>query len=584
MEDIAYRASLATETGPSSIAIGNLRLLVKRKNTSVLKVVLMSIDGSRDQRPSRWTAICEVLLVVGVFFVYAGDPSPGINESHYLVLAKNFWQPQWCSEDLFAASDKPHILYHTTVGALTQVFSLNTTAWIARIIAWSLLAVGLRAVCRAVTDRDFACVLVAVVWIAGIDWFNFAGEWVVGGIEAKVPAYALVLLAMSQMARGRWVRVWPLLGLASAFHVLVGGWTVIAAMVAYLVVGRQVAKPTGQIIPLVVGGAIALVGLVPGLQMSAATDPVQSIAAAKIYTYARLSHHLLPTSFPTLWYLRHAGLVVVTFLVVWPYRRDAHMKPLVWLAIGCLGIGIVGLGVGMLDYYSKEMAARLLRYYWFRSTDAMMPMTLGLGIAAMLRTAAWHCDAPSSHRDATESLLVKTRFILATLVSITGLVLYSYSAIDNVRRGIPASARYDVIAAGRRESYDSQRDAFLDWQSVCHWIDQTFPDDEIFITPRHQQTFKWFAQRAEVVNWKDVPQDADSLVQWYKRFFDVYPRRLGTVRVTIRYDELNRFRDQYGARFMVVDRRIMGDSLPLVKVYPIDGININDTYAIYRLP
>lgn len=543
----------------------------------------MSIDGSNDRRPSRWTAIFEVLLVIAVFFVYAGDPSPGINESHYLVLAKNFWQPQWCAEDLFASSDKPHILYHTTVGALTQFFTLNTTAWIARLVAWSLLAVALRAACRAVTDRDFASVLVAVVWIAGIEWFNFAGEWVVGGIEAKVPAYALVLFAMSQMARGRWGRVWPLLGLASAFHVLVGGWTVIAAMFAYLVVGRDVAKSRGQIIPLVFGGVIALIGLVPGLQMSAATDPAQSIAAAKIYTYARLSHHLLPTSFPALWYLRHAGLVVVTFLIAWPYRRDNQMKPLVWSAIGCLGIGIVGLGVGMLDYYSKELAARLLRYYWFRSTDAMMPMTLGLGIAAMLRTAAWRSDELLKHQNVIEPF-IKARLAFATIVSITALVLFSYSSIDSVRRGMPAAARYDVIKAGRGESYHSQREAFLDWQKVCHWIDQTFPDDEIFITPRHQQTFKWFAQRAEVVNWKDVPQDADSLVQWYKRFFDIYPRRLGTVRVTIRYDELNRFRDQYGARFMVVDRRVMGDSLPLVKVYPIDGVLKNDTYAIYRLP
>lgn len=543
----------------------------------------MSIDGSKDQRPSRWTAICEVLLVIGVFFVYAGDPSPSINESHYLVLAKNFWQPQWCGNDLFVSSDKPHILFHATVGALIQLVSLNTSAWIARAAAWILLAVGLRAVCRAVTDRDFACVLVAMVWIAGIEWFNFAGEWVVGGIEAKVPAYGLVLFAMSEMAQGRWGRVWPLLGLASAFHVLVGGWTVIAAMFAYWIVGRGDARPRSQVIPLALGGAISLIGLVPGLQMSAATDPAQSVAAAKIYTYARLSHHLLPTSFPTLWYVRHAGLVIVTFLIVWPYRRDVRMKPLVWLAIGCLAIAIVGLGVGLLDYWAKELAARFLRYYWFRSTDAIMPITLGLGVAAMLRTATCCYDQQASHQKLVAPFR-RTRFALATIVSILGLSLFSHSFIDNLRRGIPVSARFDVITAGRMESYESQRDAFLDWQNVCNWIDQTFPDDEIFITPRHQQTFKWFAQRAEVVNWKDVPQDADSLVDWYRRFFDIYPRRLGTVRVTIRYDELNRFRDQYGARLMVVDRRIMGDSLPLVRVYPSDGTAKNATYAIYRLP
>jgi len=543
---------------------------------------LMSIEGSNDQRLSRRTVICEVLLVIGVFLVYAGDPPPAINESHYLVLAKNFWQPQWCGEDLFAASDKPHVLFHATFGALTQSFSINTSAWIARLLGWGLLAAGLRAVCRAVTDRDYACVLVAVVWIAGIEWFNFAGEWVVGGIEAKVPAYALALFAMSQMARGRWGRVWPLLGLASAFHVLVGGWTVIAAMFAYLIAGRGVARPSQQIIPLVIGGAIAMVGLVPGLQMSAATDPAQSIAAAKIYTYARLSHHLLPTSFPALWYWRHTGLIVVTFLIVWPYHRDKRVKPLVWLAIGCVGIAIVGMCVGMLDYYSKELAARFLRYYWFRSTDAIMPLTLAIGIAAMLRSPAW-CPDKQANFDRLDPF-TKVRYALAALSTLAAIVLFSHSSVDNFRRGIPVSARYDVITAGHIESYDSQRSAFLDWQKVCRWIDQTFAGNEIFITPRHQQTFKWFAQRAEVVSWKDVPQDADSLVQWYKRFFDIYPRRLGTVRVTIRYNELNRFRDQYGVKFMVVDRRIMGNSLPLVRIYPSDEATKNDTYAIYRLP
>lgn len=224
-----------------------------------------------------------------------------------------------------------------------------------------------------------------------------------------------------------------------------------------------------------------------------------------------------------------------------------------------------------------------LRYYWFRSTDAIMPLTLGLGIAAMLRTAAWRSDEQASHQGLIEPD-VKTRFAIAGIAVITAIALFSQSSIDNLRRGLPVSARYGVITAGRRESYENQRDAFLDWQNVCQWIDQTFPDDEILITPRHQQTFKWFAQRAEVVNWKDVPQDADSLIQWYKRFFDIYPRRLGTVRVTIRYNELNRFRDHYGARFMVVDRRIVGDSLPLVKVYPTEGVTTNETYAIYRLP
>lgn len=545
--------------------------------------------ASRDVQstsPSRWLAVCEILLVFAVFFVHAGDPPPAINEAHYLVLAKNFWQPQWCDRDLFVTSDKPHILYHAAVGPLTNLFSLDTAAWIARVAGWMLLAVGLRAVCRAVSDRDFVCVLVAVIWIAGLEWFNFAGEWVVGGIEAKVPAYALVLCAMAQMAKGNWPWVWPLLGLASAFHVLVGGWTVLAAMAAYAITGRGASTPVRQIVPLVVGGLIALIGLIPGLKMSAAADPGLSVAAAKIYTYARLSHHLLPTSFASSWYWRHGLIVVITMGLVWSLRRDKRFQPLVWLTVGCWGIALCGLGVGFLDHYSKELAARLLRYYWFRASDAITPLTLALAVAVILRTDRWNRTSTTTESadDRSASNRSWCQVLPVAVVTLVAVVLFSRSLIDNVRRGIPVAARFDVIKAGRVESYRAQQAAYLDWQKVCRWIDQTMPADEVFITPRHQQTFKWFAQRGEVVNWKDVPQDAASLVRWYNRFFDVYPRRLGTVRVTVRYDQLREMRARYGADFMVVDRRIVGDTLPLVKVYPDDLSTNNETYAIYRLP
>ena len=38
---------------------------------------------------------------------------------------------------------------------------------------------------------------------------------------------------------GQWSRVWLLLGAASAFHVLVGGWAVVAALVAWCITGDQ---------------------------------------------------------------------------------------------------------------------------------------------------------------------------------------------------------------------------------------------------------------------------------------------------------------------------------------------------------
>ncbi len=530
--------------------------------------------------------VLETVLLVLLFFVAAGDPPPAINEAHYLVLAKNFWQPEWCAGDLFVNSNKPHVLFHATFGALTQVFSLATAAWLGRLIAWTMLAFALQSLTRAVCGRAFVSLAVAVVWISGVEWFNLAGEWVIGGIEAKVPAYAFVVAAMTQMALGKWPRVWPLLGVASAFHVLAGGWTVVAAMFAYAISGRQQSPLSKQLLPLVIGGAIAMLGLWPALRMSEASNPVDAIAAAKYYTYSRIAHHLMPASFPTHWFVRHGVLVAVTLAAAWPLRQDKRFTALFWLAVGSCGIAVAGLVLGLLPRFAPDLGAQLLRFYWFRATDSITPLTLGLAVAVGWRCAGWGSEFAGGIETeaATGKEPAALRRILGILAVGTAVVLLGISSWKNLSYGIPVATRFDTVTYRSTESMAAQQQAYRDWVAVCRWVDDSLPEDEILITPRHQYTFKWYAQRAEVVNWKDVPQDAESLVQWYRRFFEIYPRRLGTVRVTIRYPELRRFREQYGARFMIVDRRVVGPTLPLVLVYPQGEAETNATYAVYRLP
>jgi hypothetical protein len=133
-----------------------------------------------------------------------------------------------------------------------------------------------------------------------------------------------------------------------------------------------------------------------------------------------------------------------------------------------------------------------------------------------------------------------------------------------------------------------QQQVFRDWLAVCRWAQLSSEEDEVFLTPRHQQTFKWYAGRAEVVNWKDVPQDAASLHEWDRRFQEIFPKwigdvPLGQVRVTIQYSRLREYREAYGVRFMIVDRRVTGQNLPLVQLYPTES-EPNDTYAVYELP
>jgi hypothetical protein len=234
-------------------------------------------------------------------------------------------------------------------------------------------------------------------------------------------------------------------------------------------------------------------------------------------------------------------------------------------SLAAVAIATAGLIVGMLPSIAPDLGAKLLRYYWFRLSDAIMPLMFALLVTR----------------------LVVQRDALARLVGLLGvsiaIALLCLSSLDRGRLGIPPSASHGLLGWDVDASDEQQRDSFQDWVAVCAWAHTATPEDAVFLTPRHQQTFKWYADRAEVVNWKDVPQDATSLREWYGRFRDVFPTRLGTIRVTIQYQQLRRFREEYGVDFMIVDRRVTGKNLPLVKVYPNDE-ETNDTFAIYELP
>ncbi|KAA5547318.1 hypothetical protein FYK55_00105 [Roseiconus nitratireducens] len=530
---------------------------------------------------------------MAVFFLYAGDPVPAVNEAHYLVKAKNFWDPAWCSNDLLAASGKAHVTYYVTFGWLTRFCSLATTAWIGRLVGWALIALGLQRCCRALRLPRFYSLGVAVLWIAGVEYGNLAGEWVIGGIEAKVPAYGLVLIGMSEVMRRHWSRAWVWFGAASAFHVLTGGWAVVAAIFSFLVCERWLRPKEVPPKPfftwgLWVGGALSLLGLAPAILLTMSATPAESVLAAKIYTYVRLRHHLLPSDFPWSWYLRHG--VLVGMLLVWmgADRKLLARRPAEWMALGAVLIAGGGLLVGTLQPTHPDLTARLLRYYWFRLTDALVPLVVAFIVMQKLagvKGSPVGAEAVVPDRAAKTGGGGRTPVAVgaAALTLLFGLGLFGWSSLQRVRLGLPPSTSHRLLGIHPEAGIAEQHRSHADWVAVCDWVRVAMPEDEVFLTPRHQQTFKWYAERAEVVNWKEVPQDAVALLEWRRRFEEIFPERLGTTRVSIQYTILREIRQRYGARFMVVDRRVTGQQLPLVKVYPV-GSQTNATYAVYELP
>ncbi len=242
----------------------------------------------------------EVLALMALFFVFAGGPPPSVNEAHYLVKAKHYWQPDWCGPDVFLDSADPHLVFYWLFGWITRVASLTVTAWIVRLASWLLLALAWQRLSRLLVPRAWASVVSAGLFLLLVQWFHLAGEWVVGGAEAKPFAYALVLLALRSMVLGQWRSVWLWLGGATALHVLVGGWSVLAAGCGWLLAGSQRTRWTSMLPELAGGAALALLGVVPALLLAQGTEPEVAQAANQIYVFGRLPHHLVFTHFATL--------------------------------------------------------------------------------------------------------------------------------------------------------------------------------------------------------------------------------------------------------------------------------------------
>jgi len=451
----------------------------------------------------------EITLIFIVFFVAGGAPVPHVNETHYLAKAKQYWQPDWCAGDLFLESGKAHLTFYWTVGLLTQWFELSTVAWIGRVAAWFALACGWQRLSASVSDLPLRGLLSALLLVTLIPRTNFAGEWVVGGVEGKCFAYAFVFWGLAALTTARWHRVWPYLGAACAFHALVGAWSVLAAGFVWLSLPRnqRLALPT-MLPALLLGGALALPGILPALSLTQAVEPEVVEQANQIYVFDRLPHHLAPLtmkpselSSKTLRF----GLLLVGLAILrhcWcraaaPSVSPAALRPLDLLmrfAVGALLISLCGLAWELATWNHPVLAARVLKYYAFRLADVAVPMATSLGMVWLAQTLL------TRQRKLSLSLL-----LLAILLPCWHLIDLSWHRYQNPTP--PAVKKMKAPAA---------------WQEACRWVRENTPLDALFLVPRHAQSFKWYAHRSDLVTWKDMPQNATALVAWRDRYQNVH--------------------------------------------------------------
>lgn len=522
---------------------------------------------SRSPAASRALAIIETLLVWAIFALHAGWPIPDVNESHYLVKAKHFWNPDWAAGDFFLQSpaarggsslSESHFVFYVLTGWPTRFVSLYAYAALGRALCWLFMAYAWRRLSVALLPAPWLAPLSAALFVALSENFQMAGEWVVGGLEAKELAYPFVFLALAAMVAGRYQRAMLWTGVASAIHILVGGWVAVVIVAVWLGDRAQRPAPREFLKTLAMFAPLALIGALPALALDWGADRKVVAETRYLYVFQRLPHHLLPGYFPIDAVTRFTLAFGAWVFFSWRGPGEPRWRRLQRCVLYAVAIAAAGVVLFWLAWNHPALEAQLMRYYWFRLADAILP--LGLALAWL----GWAATTATTFRIPHSAFRIPSAFFVPLLFSLIYLASHGYE--------VARAARPRSDAASKVYDYQS-------WLDVCAWVERNTPADALFITPRGAQTFKWRTGRAEVVNWKDLPQDARGIAEWWRRMTAIYGRDTNATNAWL-YDSVA---ERPAGQVRELARHFGADYIVAEAYPPLDlpRLYANKGYAVY---
>jgi hypothetical protein len=460
-------------------------------------------------------------------FALCRSPVPGVNEPHYLCKAKHFYAPEWCARDMFLESANAHWVFYALAGAVTRIASLDTTAWIGRILVWAGLAYSWVRLARMLLPGRFSPLWAACLFLLLQAIGNLSGEWLIGGVEAKGFAYTALFLTIVATCDESYRLAAVEIGLAISFHPVVGAWGALA--LAASIAGRFIrsflcrtppvhgeieAEPSSVLgvakdavmvprrrlirsrrwrsaaAPVLLSLVFSLPGLLPVCKMIASA-PSKSAAhrADRIQVFDRLDHHLDPSRFSKSSYVMYAVLLSLWLALSVAGDCTEAQRFFTRFVLATLAFTLAGLIVGFW-----HRSPGLMKFYPFRLFDLFLPIAVSISGVGLLERVG-----PVTARAgfAMQRLLAAVAGPGVALVALIGACL--------------APGGY---ANPSGMQYQQNWLAFVD---ACRWVEKNTPRDALFLTVPTNVGFKWYAQRAEYVTIKDCPQDAAGILEWKDR-------------------------------------------------------------------
>jgi hypothetical protein len=314
-------------------------------------------------------------------------PEIKLNETVYLLASRRLFSPGLFAHDPFLGGPVWNSLSLLFSAIISPLWLLTddpvTVAMAGRAIVWLPTVVALFLFLRSMRIAPIVALVGFGTW-ALWSQSSAAQEWIIDGVEQKVCAYGCVFAALVFLKENRIGRAALFLGLATAFHVAVGGWAAISAFVALLVERKSVTF-AGLLRFSAIGAAVALPFVAAGfpwLHAPAAAAPADGNLSEALVTL-RNPHHTDPAYFLTpLAAARTAATFGLVLFVLSRRRSEPAGARMLWFFSSLAALWILGL------------AARLLHQFWFlnvypfRVGDTLFPLLLLTLVPDHLRRAA----------------------------------------------------------------------------------------------------------------------------------------------------------------------------------------------------
>lgn len=409
------------------------------------------------------------------------------NEMDVLPYARAFYNPNWLQTDWYLHLHIPYrFLFSYPVGWGVETFGWVPTMVVGRLISYLTIAIAFWKVRKCLFPKHpFSTYLVLILLYILLFRFGMGpGEWIVGGLDTKVFAYAFVILSFTQLLNNRLTASLAFGGLALSFHLLVGGYHLICLLPLVLI---KMSSGTWTIQTLIksafffaVAGGVGLYAVADQLLFGPEYD---SIPAWAFYVERRVDHHVLPSQFPLLWW------ILMLFFTVLNITLDLRAKSDLIKNIAVYNVGTVALAaVGLIIWVWGE--THLLRFYFFRFSDGLLPFFSIMAAALFL------------FEKKTITLPLKVG-----LKNLWGPILIAILIVP---------AAYQFIEQSRWNA-----DEFL-WaksadREMAEWIKQNTPTDRVFLTHTSQKYWYMHFERPVFATYKNAPQSAPDIDEWVNR-------------------------------------------------------------------